>query len=261
LYFTLAGVLGRFRYLRLSLVFVLLATAGKMFMVSSDPAYLERNPTLVMAAVVATIMGLAVGASALRRTPTAAGARLEEAPRPSPLEDLTEAVESTRRNFRKVVILIVGSTVAIIGLVLVAPLPGPGGIPVVLLGLTILATEFIWARRLLHRMKEQSRAVAERADRVAARSSPWLVPPVIAAVAGAIGAIAWFGPFRPAIVIAVGLGPMLVVGYWGWRTIAARRRQSQQRLTEPHRPFADPHERSPRGSGGDARTVRQPPAA
>lgn len=49
--------------------------------------------------------------------------------------------------------------VALAGLVLVAlgfltgPLPGPGGIPLVLLGLAVWASEFEWAHRLMQRFK------------------------------------------------------------------------------------------------------------
>lgn len=45
-----------------------------------------------------------------------------------------------------------GSLTAITGLILM-PVPGPGGTPVFLAGLAMLATEFPWARRLLLRVK------------------------------------------------------------------------------------------------------------
>ena len=47
----------------------------------------------------------------------------------------------------RVVVTVLGTLVAIIGLILV-PLPGPGWL-IVFIGLTILGTEFHWARRLL----------------------------------------------------------------------------------------------------------------
>lgn len=47
----------------------------------------------------------------------------------------------------KVVITVLGILVVVIGLILV-PLPGPGWL-IVFVGLTILGTEFHWARRLL----------------------------------------------------------------------------------------------------------------
>jgi hypothetical protein len=43
-----------------------------------------------------------------------------------------------------------------VGLLLM-PLPGPGGTPVALAGLAILAAEVPWARRLLQRLKERLR--------------------------------------------------------------------------------------------------------
>jgi uncharacterized protein (TIGR02611 family) len=50
---------------------------------------------------------------------------------------------------RKIIIAIIGTTVLVIGIVLIA-LPGPAFI-VIPIGLAILATEFIWARRLIER--------------------------------------------------------------------------------------------------------------
>lgn len=52
-----------------------------------------------------------------------------------------------RPRIRKLIVAVVGSTVILFGLALVV-LPGPAVI-VVPLGLAILATEFVWARRLV----------------------------------------------------------------------------------------------------------------
>lgn len=52
---------------------------------------------------------------------------------------------------KKLIILIVGITILLIGLVLLF-FPGPG-ILIIFLGLVILATEFIWAKRLLKKQK------------------------------------------------------------------------------------------------------------
>ncbi len=62
---------------------------------------------------------------------------------------------------RKVVVGVVGGTVVLIGLIMVVT-PGPA-VVVIPAGLAILATEFVFAARLLKRMKEQVRHVAERA--------------------------------------------------------------------------------------------------
>ena len=52
---------------------------------------------------------------------------------------------------RRLVVAVVGFTVLFIGLALIV-LPGPA-VVVIPIGLAILATEFVWARRLLGRMK------------------------------------------------------------------------------------------------------------
>ncbi len=52
---------------------------------------------------------------------------------------------------RRAVIAVIGFTVLAIGLAMVV-LPGPA-VVVIPLGLTILATEFVWARRLLQKAR------------------------------------------------------------------------------------------------------------
>ena len=51
------------------------------------------------------------------------------------------------RPLRRLLILVIGSTVVLVGIALLV-LPGPG-VLVILLGLAILATEFAWAEALL----------------------------------------------------------------------------------------------------------------
>lgn len=70
----------------------------------------------------------------------------------------TVAVKQTRR----VAIFVAGFLVIIIGVILGLPgVPGPG-LLVILGGLTILATEFRWAKRLLLKMKAQFRKLRQR---------------------------------------------------------------------------------------------------
>jgi uncharacterized protein (TIGR02611 family) len=59
----------------------------------------------------------------------------------------------TLRQIKRVIVGVVGSTVLLIGIALLV-LPGPAFI-VIPLGLGILATEFVWARRLLNKVKEK----------------------------------------------------------------------------------------------------------
>lgn len=56
------------------------------------------------------------------------------------------------RGARKVVIALVGGTVVLVGIALIV-LPGPAFL-VIPLGLAILATEFLWARRWLQRARD-----------------------------------------------------------------------------------------------------------
>lgn len=58
------------------------------------------------------------------------------------------------KQIRRLIILIIGSTVLLIGLVLIV-LPGPAFI-VIPLGLAILGTEFLWARRILNKLKDEA---------------------------------------------------------------------------------------------------------
>lgn len=51
------------------------------------------------------------------------------------------------RQARKVIVAVVGITVLLIGIIMMVA-PGPAFI-VIPIGLTILATEFVWAKRLL----------------------------------------------------------------------------------------------------------------
>ena len=63
-------------------------------------------------------------------------------------------------------VVIAGALVIVLGLI-VLPLPGPGGLPVILVGLGILSTELPWARRLLERLTQ--RMQRSHAKRLGAR--------------------------------------------------------------------------------------------
>ena len=54
----------------------------------------------------------------------------------------------------RVIVAVVGFTVLLIGLAMIV-LPGPA-VVVIPLGLAMLATEFVWARNLLNRVKSQA---------------------------------------------------------------------------------------------------------
>lgn len=57
------------------------------------------------------------------------------------------------KKLRRLIVAIIGITILVIGIAMIA-LPGPAVI-VIPAALGILATEFAWARRLLHRVRER----------------------------------------------------------------------------------------------------------
>ncbi|NOT31036.1 MAG: hypothetical protein HOP15_11360 [Planctomycetes bacterium] len=71
------------------------------------------------------------------------------------------------RGAKRIVVFVLGSTVLLFGLLLLV-LPGPG-LLVIFLGLTLLASEFVWARLWLRRLRVSTR----RAGRKARAWSGW----------------------------------------------------------------------------------------
>jgi tellurite resistance protein TerC len=140
LYFALAAVLDKFRYLKMSLVFLLAFIGIKMLLSHHHPI-----PTQVSLVFILGILAVGVLASII-------GARRDTAALSSPLpNDYPGLAKLTLKQAKRMVILIVGTTVMALGAAMLV-LPGPG-VVVVLAGLGILATEFVWARRWLRNIK------------------------------------------------------------------------------------------------------------
>lgn len=64
------------------------------------------------------------------------------------------------RHAKRIVVAVIGATVLLGGVALLV-LPGPG-LLIIAVGLGILATEFVWARRLLQRAKEEGGELASQ---------------------------------------------------------------------------------------------------
>ncbi|MDP1711216.1 MAG: PGPGW domain-containing protein [Candidatus Nanopelagicaceae bacterium] len=62
---------------------------------------------------------------------------------------------------RKTIVLVIGSTLITLGVALVV-LPGPFTMPLVILGLIVLAVEFTWAESLLIKAKHHAKKVDPR---------------------------------------------------------------------------------------------------
>ncbi len=63
------------------------------------------------------------------------------------------------RHARRLIIAVVGFTIVCLGVVMIVT-PGPGWLTI-LLGLSILSVEFVWARRMLRSIKEGARKISQ----------------------------------------------------------------------------------------------------
>jgi len=144
LYFTLAALLDRFRYLKMSLVFIL-AFVGIKFILTHH----FHVPAWVSLAVIVAFLAVGIVASVLHR---------DTAPLHSPLEEELEALAAlTLRQARQVVILVVGSTLLLLGGFLVL-LPGPRYL-ILLVFLGAVGAELIWGWTWLGQARERVEAM------------------------------------------------------------------------------------------------------
>jgi len=158
MYFVLAGVMEKFRYLKSSLVFILAYVGVKMLLSHHYPI-----PNLISLAVICGILAVGVLASIWPKPPDSAALA-------SPLfGELDRLLRVSYRQARRAVILVLGSTVLLVGIVMVV-LPGPA-IIVVPVGLAILGIEFEWARRWLKRIEAQLQEARTRAVAIWERDS------------------------------------------------------------------------------------------
>lgn len=66
----------------------------------------------------------------------------------------------TLKQARRLIVGVIGTTVVLAGVVMIFT-PGPA-VVVIPLGLGILATEFVWARTLLHKVKDRIRTMQSK---------------------------------------------------------------------------------------------------
>lgn len=227
LYFSIAPFVGRFRFLKLSLVVVLGFIAVKVAL----NKYANVS-TGVALAVVSGAMMLAIGFSGVwaRAHPAKAADAAGEVP--TPLEDLAEVPAIARRNLRKVLILIAGTTLIIVGII-IAPLPGPGPSVLVPIALGLLATEFVWAKTLLDRLKTGVFNLSDRADEFVDRTTVWMVPLIIVGY--------WLVAFGAREVIHIPWtlwfvifgSPFTPLAAWAVRYIRRVWKESKQKRTGP----------------------------
>ncbi len=150
LYFLVVPLLSRLRHLRISLVIVLMFIGLKLLLEHSYP--IGMNTSLI---VTVSVIALGVFASLVDPRPASAQPRAQEVAR-SP-----RVTRLNLRSARRAVVLMVGTTVLLLG-ALLAVLAAPGVL--VLIGaLALLSTEFAWARLWLRRVRRGIRAAQRRA--------------------------------------------------------------------------------------------------
>ena len=142
LYFVLASALQQFHYLKFSMVLILCFIAIKMLLTHFYPIN-----AMISLIVISIFMALGIVLSILDKT---RGNILATSPL---AEDLGRIYTMTFAGIKRVVILAVGTSVVILGIIMIFT-PGPA-IVVIPAGLAILATEFIWARHLLKYFKNK----------------------------------------------------------------------------------------------------------
>ncbi len=143
LYFVLAPMMARFRFLKFSLVFVLAFVGVKMLLTHHAPV-----PVAISLPVILGMLATGVLASLL-------WSERDTAPLASPVEEhLHHLLRVTREGAWQAIILILGGTLLVIGVAMIV-LPGPA-LVVIPLALALLASEFLWARRLMARLMERA---------------------------------------------------------------------------------------------------------
>jgi tellurite resistance protein TerC len=140
LYFALSGMMDKFHYLKYGLALVLMFVGAKMLIAG---AY--KIPIWASLAVIAALLAGSVIASLLKPPP-------DEPPGSKP----AGSGGSGGSVARKVGVAVVGGAVLFAGGAMIF-LPGPAFI-VIPIGLTILASEFEWPRRMLARVRERAKA-------------------------------------------------------------------------------------------------------
>jgi tellurite resistance protein TerC len=139
LYFALAAMMDTFRFIKFSLVFILAFVGAKM--IASHYFHVSGAVSL---SIIASALVLGIVASLF------GGEKGSRPKMPTPMGiDLVEMAHTTIRTVKRGFILLAGVTLMLTGLAMVF-LPGPGAL-IMLAGLAVLATEFVWAQVLLKR--------------------------------------------------------------------------------------------------------------
>jgi uncharacterized protein (TIGR02611 family) len=113
------------------------------------------------------------------------------AQKPRRAERMAESLHERRerhlrrsRPYRWTMVL-VGFVVTAVGVVMTGPIPGPGFL-VIPIGLAILALEFDWAERLMHRALDYAERTGDRASEMSTRAKVLTAVTLVAVAAAAV---------------------------------------------------------------------------
>ncbi|QOI99066.1 MAG: hypothetical protein HRU70_00590 [Phycisphaeraceae bacterium] len=149
------------------------------------------------------------------------------------------------KNSRRLTVLIAGTTVIVIG-VIISPLPGPGLSILGPLGLAIIATEFVWARRLIKLVEQNTTGFRGVADSLARRTSKVLATTLglaYWAIAIAGGIYTW-QVFPPLIYWPLASVVFTPIFYW---IVQVYRLSGKPEATPPTQPSPAPQPPTPPG--------------
>jgi len=77
---------------------------------------------------------------------------------------LRELLAFIFRSTKRIAVFVAGVALILLGMALI-PLPGPFSIPLMIAGLAVLATEFIWAERMLDQVKDRTKQAGDLVKR------------------------------------------------------------------------------------------------
>jgi len=122
------------------------------------------------------------------------------------------------RQLRKVWVLIAGTSVIVFA-VIIGPLPGPGFTVFAPIGIAILASEFLWAKRLMNEIEYRTGFI-ERAAAHQVRTKNWWFLPALTLIFW--GLVFWLNHERvlgARYLFPISGGLYAPIGYLTWRTI------------------------------------------
>ena len=230
LYFCLASAMTQFRYLKTALIAVLLFVGIKMCLMHTP----WKVPPEISLAVVVGLLVSGIAASLLRQIGTTETPPQEGIlPSASRVETQAHgwrwilAIWRSNRTLRRVVVLTAGSLILLFGLI-ISPLPGPGMTILGPLGIGILASEFLWARRVARYAITKEKGIRGVVDRFFVRFPRMLIVPALALFWFTAWALSEHSPIPSWLIWSLAvpiITPMCYLGFRWHKVRSIRRRE------------------------------------